>query len=518
MQPLPAASLRPAPQRALAPSPSAAAQRLPSAPGQHMTAPPRQPPQQHPPATHSPSPSSNDNDRWIAIEQRLAEGDRERRAMQDILADLHADMRARRQHGAPQGQVHSRVEYSADSFGRSNPTPSPTPAADVGIHPTPGLGTLGNWNLFEAFVTSYMEYRAKARTDFRGEFRPVASLAHCYLPMHRDLASAFTGLAMRRARLAPDSSLGEAPPSFSASDIDQMDDDTFKRLFREMCAGSQLDRPSQVIEALADIQTPYDDGADLPYVMRMTHAFREKLESIPKQTLQRCTPEQLREAYLRAAFQSDWNTKAPDYVHCATWEHVRESLIQGATNNTVSFRAHRPPRNSRSQSETEEQALERRYNDLMASLDRDTYERVLRPDSHDERGIPRTWGSRFNELQRRIRQIREKERPTAPAPAQAAARSQAPPLQHTRPPDHSSAPITQHASDGALRSSPGHTRQRDPSPSGQTRSTSRPRFADGNCYRCGREGHRANQCSEVKDIYGNVCQERSRSASRDMPD
>jgi hypothetical protein len=298
-----------------------------------------------------------------------------------------------------------------------------------------------------------------------------------------------------------------------------LNDDVFTRLFRELCAGALLDKPSQIIEELANIQEPLLDGAELPYVIRVVQAYRARLQRIPSHAIVKCTSEQLRDAFLRAIFRHEWTMRAPNYVHCRSWDDARELLIQEATDQALNLRPRVQAPETRKPvlgggaekaplgDAVESKSWEQRFVELTRSVDPLTTD-YLQP---EDRQIGQSWEARFNELSRRIRQARTRMR--ADLEAGQAQRTGAAGLQQTsarvdsrtRPPDASAPPATP--------STP--PRHRDPTPDG--RSQSKPRFPDGTCYRCGREGHRSAQCTEATDVNGSACVDRpsrSRSSSR----
>jgi hypothetical protein len=377
----------------------------------------------------------------------------------------------------------------------------------MGLYPTPPDNVLGNMKAFDAFLLTFYEYRSKAQDKGRS----AVPLAHCFKDMHDDLASVFTNLARRR-NAHNTVNLHDDADMYTAEDVARLDEVTFIRLFRELCAGVQLDRPSQVIEALANIQQPLEDGCELQYVIRVTKSFREKLLQIPPHAKGKCTEHQIRDAFLRAIFQHDWSISAPDYVHCPTWEDAREAIIRAATDHSLALRrrsAHAPARqvlmpNSQPPvpvRRDNDDVFERRYADLLASIDPNVLE-LLQPEN---RGPPKSWESRYNELSRRVRMALSKVRAEIPG-ATAPMSERAPPA----------------APNAEVSPAPAPNRYKDPSPdgrSGENRSTPRTRFPEGSCYRCGRnDGHRANVCQESTDIHGQPCIDRiqrSRSASRE---
>jgi len=485
-----------------------------------------------------PSPSQGGDQ--AASEARFLALERSQSSMQNVLADLHADMRARQSHHsrfAPQagGGVapqaggsmatspgrrhlhdhadrflhHTAVPDNADRF-LHHTAVSASPEHDVGTtgmqhYPVPSLDVLGNMEAFDGYVRQYQEYRSKA-IDNR---RTAVSLVHCFSDIIDDLADVFTSLSKRRARLC-----GGDFVLYNATMLNVLSDDAFIRLFRELCVGALLDRPTQIIAALSEVHCTLDDGAELPYVVKVIKEFRAKLKTIPPHSIIRCTDEQIRDAFLQAVFRHEYAARAPDYVHCGTWEDARAVLIQAATDQALHLRP-RPPASSGTLRRQHDHAAdpppdgrtwEQRHNDLVASVDPIILDNLV----PEDRSVGATWQARFNELSRRVRLTRQRLRAyVETADPSAAGRTSSAAAQTPRADSRPRPPEQQPAS-------PPHAqaqRTRDPTPD-RARSSSRTRFAEGNCYRCGREGHRANQCTETVDINGEKCLDRrARSAS-----
>ena len=459
------------------------------------------------PSDHRPSFSPPADRRLVDIEHRLLSFERSNAAMQTILADLHADMRSRssgrsstasHQFQHPQSGRHDwRPSDDHHEPGVDLPAPMRAPPSGMGLYPVPDISVLGNMKAFDAFLQAFWEYRSKA-ADAK---RSAVPLAYCFKDTIHDLASVFTAMSKKRGHIGAD-----APRSWTAEQLSQLDDESFVRLFRELCA-DQLDRPSQIIEALAQTRADLVEGQELAYILRLVRAFREQLLRIPPHAFAKCTEEQVRDAFLRAVFKQDWLVRAPDYVHCPTWEETREALIQSATDQTLSLRA------LATTVRPNDDTFETKYRDALANLDPLIADFML----PEERASARSWEARYNELSRRIRHARSRLRAAAdsaePRPNNAVSSQR--PDSRPRPPEAQthSAPQAQ---------SPNRN-LRDPSPTDGAparidgRSTPRPRFPDGSCYRCGREGHRANDCKEQTDIHGAQCidRQRQRSLSRE---
>jgi len=367
----------------------------------------------------------------------------------------------------------------------------------MGLYPIPNIEVIGNMKAFDAFLQLFWEYRSKA-ADAK---RTAVPLAYCFKDIIHDLASVFTAMIKKRGNLAPD-----GPRSWTADQLAQLDDEAFVKLFRELCA-DQLDRPSQIIEALAQTRAELIEGQELAYLLRLVKAFREQLQRIPPHAFARCTDEQVRDAFLRAVFKQDWLIRAPDYVHCPTWEDTREALIQSATDSTLSLRT------LATTARPNDDVFEGKYRDALANLDPLIADFML----PEERSSARSWEARYNELSRRIRHARSRLRAAAdsaePRPSNTI---------NTQRPDSRPRPPEAQTISAQPAQSPSRN-LRDPSPIDGAparidgRNTPRPRFPDGSCYRCGREGHRANDCKEPTDIHGTPCidRQRQRSLSRE---
>ncbi len=449
-------------------------------------------------------------------------------AMQDVISNLVADSRARKvqedQHArSAQGAASGGQGYRPSSHMLSRDIVPSTPIAEATAtgetnYPIPKDSCLGDMDEFDRFLAIYQEYRRKCNEFHR---TPV-SLSKCFSDMNDELAMAFSSLSTRRARHSTASSPMSAC-TYSTEDVDALPNDEFTRLFRELCAGNLLDKPSQIIDDLSDINHTLESGAELPYIVKVAKTFREKLNRVPTFARVKCTQQQLRDAFLCAVFRSDWKDHAPNYANCETWDQAKQALIQAATDQSLTIKqrvvtasrrydqqSHPSPGHSQTPVDPAVEAeMRAKYEELMRTLDPVVAEH-LEP---EDRNRAATWGGKYNELSRRVRLARIKMRAlldSADASRVSAASAQAPRVDsRPRPPEtvqvNSQSPPV---SGRDVRSSQSPT----------ARSTSRTRFPEGNCYRCGRSGHRSNECNETTDIYGAACVNRSRSQSRERPE
>jgi hypothetical protein len=188
---------------------------------------------------------------------------------------------------------------------------------------------LGKIPEFNAHVKNYNAYALKAVA--RQE--PHLSLAQTMRKHAFAIATTFTSQAIKRYRIAPQSFQQGDTVNYTVDDVLALTDEAFTRLYTECCSSS-IEDPSQVHSILSQLefarQTQDEDGP-LPALMRAEATFRTKLYLLPRHALERCRPQELRDAFIKMFFTSaKFDTAKMDFQSCTTWEQVYQQLAYRA--------------------------------------------------------------------------------------------------------------------------------------------------------------------------------------------
>ena len=222
------------------------------------------------------------------------------------------------------------------SFTRSGFVPAANHVQQAGMSGAPELTPeqLGKIPEFQAHVRNYNAYALKAVA--RGE--PHLSLAQTMRKHAFAIATTFTTQLLKRYRVAPHSFRPGDTLHHTAESVMSLPDDVFTRLYTESCSLS-IEDPSQVHAILSQLeyvrQTQDEDGP-LPALMRAEAAFRAKLSLLPQHAVERCRPQELRDAFIKMFFTiPKFDTMKMDFQMCSTWEQVYQQLAFRAGSSTT---------------------------------------------------------------------------------------------------------------------------------------------------------------------------------------
>jgi hypothetical protein len=193
---------------------------------------------------------------------------------------------------------------------------------------------LGKIPEFQAHVRNYNAYAMKAVS----RHEPHLSLAQTMRKHAFAIATTFTTQVLKRYRVAPHSFRQGDTLHYTAESVMALPDDVFTRLYTESCSIS-IEDPSQVHTILSQLeyvrQTQDEDGP-LPALMRAEATFRSKLSLLPQHAVERCRPQELRDAFIKMFFTTaKFDTMKMDFQNCATWEQVYQQLAYRAGSSTL---------------------------------------------------------------------------------------------------------------------------------------------------------------------------------------
>ena len=179
---------------------------------------------------------------------------------------------------------------------------------------------LMNLEKFEKYETKYKEYLDKA-TDRR---RTYHKMTHGFRKYHNEVRAAIRSLFDKSWQLR-DAYRGQIPGfDMSESEFLDLNNTTFAALYKELCTHKSF-LPSQLLQKLE--QTVFERTGSLPaVVIQASTAFREHLRGLPRQTVDSCTPKQLKEAFIKMLLGSDERNIA-DFPSTNTWEEVVSRLL-----------------------------------------------------------------------------------------------------------------------------------------------------------------------------------------------
>ncbi len=193
---------------------------------------------------------------------------------------------------------------------------------------------------FEALEKKYGDYIDRAG-DQR---RTPQTIAHCFKKFLPTLVMSLNALLGRDATVRRKYHAILSPISFTVDEtfLKSLDTDTFSKLYKELCTARTF-MASEVITHLMDTkfmrfapkgQEPFTLTA---FLMQATTAFSEKLESLPTQTVKRCSDSQLRDSFVKMILGKE-DRHLADFQHCFTWAEAAQNMFDlEGTGQGVSF-------------------------------------------------------------------------------------------------------------------------------------------------------------------------------------
>ncbi len=183
---------------------------------------------------------------------------------------------------------------------------------------------------FEALEKKYADYVDRAQDHDR----TPQTMAHCFRKYLPTIVMTLNSLLSRDAAVRRKfSSVFAAEGAYVVTEdmLKAWDAHTFKCMYKELCTAKTF-MASEVITQLMDTkfarhpprgQDPYTLTA---FVMQATTAFQERLESMPTQTVKRCSDSQLRDSFVKMILGKD-DKHLADFSHCFTWMEAAQSMF-----------------------------------------------------------------------------------------------------------------------------------------------------------------------------------------------
>jgi hypothetical protein len=183
---------------------------------------------------------------------------------------------------------------------------------------------------FEALEKKYADYVDRAQDHDR----TPQTMAHCFRKYLPTIVMTLNSLLSRDAAVRRKFNTIFAPGSSYVVTEDMLrewDAHTFRSMYKELCTAKTF-MASEVITQLMDTkfsrhpprgQDPYTLTA---FVMQATTAFQEKLESMPTQTVKRCSDSQLRDSFVKMILGKD-DRHLADFSHCYNWMEAAQSMF-----------------------------------------------------------------------------------------------------------------------------------------------------------------------------------------------
>jgi hypothetical protein len=183
---------------------------------------------------------------------------------------------------------------------------------------------------FEALEKKYADYVDRAQDHDR----TPQTMAHCFRKYLPTIVMTLNSLLSRDAAVRRKFKTIFAPGSAYVVTEDMLrewDAHTFRSMYKELCTAKTF-MASEVITQLMETrfsrhpprgQDPYTLTA---FVMQATTAFQEKLESMPTQTVKRCSDSQLRDSFVKMILGKD-DRHLADFSHCYTWLEAAQSMF-----------------------------------------------------------------------------------------------------------------------------------------------------------------------------------------------
>jgi hypothetical protein len=182
---------------------------------------------------------------------------------------------------------------------------------------------------FEALEKKYADYVDRAQDHDR----TPQSMAHCfrkYLPI---IVMTLNSLLSRDAavRRKYRDLLHASSYTVDEDQLKSWDARTFASMYKELCTAKTY-MASEVITQLMDTkfsrhpprgQDPYTLTA---FVMQASTAFQERLDSMPTQTVKRCSDSQLRDTFVKMILGRE-DRHLADFSHCFNWTEAAAAMF-----------------------------------------------------------------------------------------------------------------------------------------------------------------------------------------------
>jgi hypothetical protein len=239
---------------------------------------------------------------------------------------------------------------------------------------------------FEALERKYTDYCDKAMLNKR-QPQPIAQCFAKFLP---DLKLSFNSLLSRSEVVRKKFKVYLKQTDYKVTEqiLNDMPTQVFSDLYKELVT-SRTFMASELITHL--METPFQrsvEGEKLTLtalVLQASTAFRERLESCPTQTVNRCTPVQFRDAFVKMVLGQD-DRHLADFLHCDTWDEAAGAMMDlEGTGQGVTFMKKIQKKNGKAEDQTSspsqsqtrqdgkakpgEKDWERIYNELSAKIE-----------------------------------------------------------------------------------------------------------------------------------------------------
>jgi hypothetical protein len=241
----------------------------------------------------------------------------------------------------------NRLEMLLTSIGEKVLSPAPGgSAAPPHSQATSGTVSLSSWRTpegmvgipemkredllklpeFEVLERKYTDYCDKAIMNKRTP-QPIAQCFSRFLP---DLKLSFNSLLSRSEAVRKKFKVQLKHRDYKVTEqvLNDMPTQVFSDLYRELVT-SRTFMASELITHL--METPFlkPTGEKLTLtalVLQASTAFRERLDSCPTQTVNRCTPVQFRDAFVKMVLGPD-DRHLADFLHCDNWDEAAGAMM-----------------------------------------------------------------------------------------------------------------------------------------------------------------------------------------------